>query len=197
MWCGLSPCLPILLVWHRSICWRCFSGVEPSQALPLRWKKDKLNLPLLQNVVETQYGYRVHPTLPMTYDSSRLALKDLGEDGEFEDNLGHYTSNIGLQMKPIVSIAACNPIVLHRTSVILMGMGALDELLDLPNLFGTGHFTSQETLFLKSITKRNLSSEISNMWRSRAIWIYIGRLSDEILTWGKKGKRQACRQRAI
>jgi len=28
--------------------------------------------------------------LPMTYDLSRLALKDLGEDGAFEDNLGHY-----------------------------------------------------------------------------------------------------------
>ena len=61
-----------------------------TRALPLRWKKDKLNLPLLRRVVRTQYGYRVHPTLPMTYDSSRLALKDLGEDGGFEDNLGHY-----------------------------------------------------------------------------------------------------------
>ncbi|ODM19121.1 hypothetical protein SI65_05738 [Aspergillus cristatus] len=61
-----------------------------TRALPLRWKKDKLNLPLLRRVVRTQYGYGVHPTLPMTYDSSRLALKDLGEDGGFEDNLGHY-----------------------------------------------------------------------------------------------------------
>lgn len=49
-----------------------------------------MNLPLLQLVIQTQYGYRVHLTLPMTYDSSRLALKDLGEDGGFEDNLGHY-----------------------------------------------------------------------------------------------------------
>jgi hypothetical protein len=61
-----------------------------TRALPLRWKKDKLNLPLLRRVVRTQYGYGVYPTLPMTYDSSRLALKDLGEDGGFEDNLGHY-----------------------------------------------------------------------------------------------------------
>ena len=28
--------------------------------------------------------------------------------------------------------------------MIPMGMGALDELLDLPNMLGTGHFTSQE-----------------------------------------------------
>ena len=61
-----------------------------TRALPLWWKKDKLNLPLLRRVVRTQYGYGVHPTLPMTYDSSRLALKDLGEDGGFENNLGHY-----------------------------------------------------------------------------------------------------------
>lgn len=47
-------------------------------------------------------------------------------------------------MKPIVSISACNSIVLHRISVIPISMGALDELLDLPNLLGTGHFTSQE-----------------------------------------------------
>jgi hypothetical protein len=38
------------------------------------------------------YGHEAHPALPMTYDSSRLTLKDLGEDAGFEDNLGHFTS---------------------------------------------------------------------------------------------------------
>ncbi|EYE94764.1 uncharacterized protein EURHEDRAFT_523604 [Aspergillus ruber CBS 135680] len=37
-----------------------------TRALPLQWKKDKLNLPLLRRVVRTQYGHGVHLTLPMT-----------------------------------------------------------------------------------------------------------------------------------
>jgi hypothetical protein len=28
--------------------------------------------------------------LPMTYDSSRQALKELGRDARFEDDIGHY-----------------------------------------------------------------------------------------------------------
>lgn len=61
-----------------------------TRALLLRWKEDKLDIPLLRHVVRTLYDYKVHPTLPITYDLSQLALKDLGEDGVFEDNLGHY-----------------------------------------------------------------------------------------------------------
>lgn len=61
-----------------------------NRALPLRWKDDKLDLPLLRRVQRTPYGHEIHPTSPMSYDSSRQGLKDLGEDAGFEDNLGHY-----------------------------------------------------------------------------------------------------------
>jgi hypothetical protein len=61
-----------------------------NRGLPLRWKKEVLDRPLLRRFVRTPYGYEVHPTLPMTYDSSRLGLNDLGEDAGFEDKLGHY-----------------------------------------------------------------------------------------------------------
>ena len=56
-----------------------------------------------------------------------------------------------------------------------MGMGALDELLDLPNVLGTGHFTSQERkrvlgqsgdFILEKHYQAELSSKISNMWSS-------------------------------
>jgi len=56
-----------------------------------------------------------------------------------------------------------------------MGMGALDELLDLPNVLGTGHFTSQERkrvlgqsgdFIFEKHYQAELSSKISNMWSS-------------------------------
>ncbi|KAN0077373.1 Protein of unknown function (DUF3435) domain containing protein [Elaphomyces granulatus] len=39
-----------------------------NRALPLRWK-EVVDRPLLRRFVRTPYGYEVHPTLPMTYDS--------------------------------------------------------------------------------------------------------------------------------
>jgi hypothetical protein len=60
------------------------------RSLPLRWKKNMLDIPVLRRVVRTPYNYAVHRTLPMTYDSSRLALINLGEDAKFEDRLSHY-----------------------------------------------------------------------------------------------------------
>jgi hypothetical protein len=60
------------------------------RSLPIRWKQDMLDTPLLRRLERTPYGYQVHPTLPMNYDSSRQALNYLGEDAGFEDVLGHY-----------------------------------------------------------------------------------------------------------
>ncbi|CEL09489.1 hypothetical protein ASPCAL12624 [Aspergillus calidoustus] len=61
-----------------------------SQSLPLRWKPEKLDTPLLRRLDRTPYGYELHKSLPMTYDSSRQALQELGRDARFEDEIGHY-----------------------------------------------------------------------------------------------------------
>jgi hypothetical protein len=61
-----------------------------NSSLPLRWKPEVLNVPLLRRLERTPYGYRLDGSLPMTYDSSRQALKELGRDARFEDDIGHY-----------------------------------------------------------------------------------------------------------
>jgi len=61
-----------------------------SSSLPLRWKPDVLNTPILRRVERTPYGYELHESLSMTYESSRQALKELGRDAKFEDDIGHY-----------------------------------------------------------------------------------------------------------
>ena len=60
------------------------------QSLPLRWKPEMLDTPLLRRVERTPYGYELDKSLPMTYDSSRQALHELGRDARFEDDIGHY-----------------------------------------------------------------------------------------------------------
>ena len=51
------------LIWRlRVLKWR------PS--LPLHWKPEKLDTPLLQCLDRTPYGYELHKSLPMTYNSS-------------------------------------------------------------------------------------------------------------------------------
>lgn len=59
-------------------------------SLPLRWKPEKINTPLLRRLERTPYGYELHKSLPMTYDSSRQALQELGRDARFENDIGHY-----------------------------------------------------------------------------------------------------------
>ncbi|EED16117.1 conserved hypothetical protein [Talaromyces stipitatus ATCC 10500] len=59
-------------------------------SLLLRWKPDILDTPLLRRVTRTEYGYELDKSLPMTYDSSRQALRELGRDAKFEDDIGHY-----------------------------------------------------------------------------------------------------------
>ncbi|KAJ5289237.1 hypothetical protein N7478_002267 [Penicillium angulare] len=59
-------------------------------SLLLRWKPEVLNIPLLRRFERTPYGYELHGSLAMTYESSRQALKELGRDARFEDDIGHY-----------------------------------------------------------------------------------------------------------
>ncbi|KAJ5649238.1 uncharacterized protein N7484_002961 [Penicillium longicatenatum] len=59
-------------------------------SLPLRWKPEVPNTPLLRRFERTPYGYELHGSLAMTYESSRQALKELGRDARFEDDIGHY-----------------------------------------------------------------------------------------------------------
>lgn len=61
-----------------------------TSSLPLRWKPKVLNTPILRRFERTPYGYELHESLSMTYESSRQALKELGRDAKFEDDIGHY-----------------------------------------------------------------------------------------------------------
>jgi Protein of unknown function (DUF3435). len=61
-----------------------------SSSLPIRWKPEVLNMPLLRRLDRTPYGYELHKSLPMTYDLNRQALRELGRDVRFEDDIGHY-----------------------------------------------------------------------------------------------------------
>jgi hypothetical protein len=59
-------------------------------SLPLRWKKSKLNVPLFRQPVQTEYGTRIHPTLPMKYDTSNSSIKSLGEAVGYRYPVQHY-----------------------------------------------------------------------------------------------------------
>lgn len=61
-----------------------------SLSLALKWKPEVLNTPLLRRFERTPYGYDLHESLPITYESSRQALRELGRDAIFEDDIGHY-----------------------------------------------------------------------------------------------------------
>lgn len=58
--------------------------------LPLKWKKDKLRQPLLRRMKQTPNGYEIDPLLPMTYDSSNMGLKHIGEGLGYENLPTHY-----------------------------------------------------------------------------------------------------------
>ncbi|BCR90303.1 uncharacterized protein ACHE_60189S [Aspergillus chevalieri] len=79
----LNTALTPELIWRLQV-------PKRSQSLPLRWKPEMLNTPLLRRVERTPYGYELHKSLPMTYNSSREALQELGRDARFEDDIGHY-----------------------------------------------------------------------------------------------------------
>lgn len=69
--------------------WRLWV-LKRSGSLPLWWKLEVLDIPLLQHLERTPYGYELHKTLPMTYNSSWEVLRELGRDARFEDDIGHY-----------------------------------------------------------------------------------------------------------
>jgi hypothetical protein len=79
----LNAALTPELIWRLRV-------PKRSPSLPLRWKPERLDTPLLRRLDRTPYGYELHKTLSMTYDSSRQALKELGRDARFEDDIGHY-----------------------------------------------------------------------------------------------------------
>ncbi|CAG8128817.1 unnamed protein product [Penicillium nalgiovense] len=71
------------LIWRLRVPKRSYS-------LALRWKPEVLNTPLLRRFNRTTCGYELRPSLPMTYESSRRALQELGPDARFEKDIGHY-----------------------------------------------------------------------------------------------------------
>ncbi|KAG0161180.1 hypothetical protein PDIDSM_8714 [Penicillium digitatum] len=75
--------LTLELIWRL----RVSRGIP---SLPLRWKPEVLNVPFLRCIERTPYGYGLDGSLPMTYDSNRHALKELGRDARFEDDVGQY-----------------------------------------------------------------------------------------------------------
>ena len=59
-------------------------------SLPIRWKKSKLDVPLFRHTIQTEYGMRTHPTLPMKYDTSNSSIKQLGEATGYQYPIQHY-----------------------------------------------------------------------------------------------------------
>ncbi|KAJ6163767.1 hypothetical protein N7497_003746 [Penicillium chrysogenum] len=72
-----------------------------SLSLPLRWKPEVLNMPLLRRLERTPCDYELHESLPMTYESSRQALRELGRMLDFKTISDITTSAAGLQTKSI------------------------------------------------------------------------------------------------
>ncbi|KAH8696487.1 hypothetical protein BGW36DRAFT_360320 [Talaromyces proteolyticus] len=63
---------------------------DPLTCLPLRWKPELLDTPLLRHVHRTEYSYELHPSLPIAYASSRDGLRELGRDAKFEEDVVHH-----------------------------------------------------------------------------------------------------------
>lgn len=58
--------------------------------IPLRWKSELLDTPLLRNVHCTEYGFKLDLSLPIAYASSRDGLRELGRNTKFEKDIIHY-----------------------------------------------------------------------------------------------------------
>ncbi|KAJ5887353.1 hypothetical protein N7495_007394, partial [Penicillium taxi] len=50
-------------------------------------KAEVLNTPILRCFKRTPYSYELYKSLSMTYESSRQALKELGRDAKFKDDI--------------------------------------------------------------------------------------------------------------
>jgi hypothetical protein len=59
-------------------------------------------MPLLRRLERTPCDYELHESLPMTYESSRQALRELGRMLDFKTISDITTSAAGLQTKSIV-----------------------------------------------------------------------------------------------
>ena len=71
------------LIWWLQVPNHCLS-------LSLWWKPKILNMLLLQCLDQTSYSYKLHKSLLMIYRSSWEALRELGWDAKFKDNIRHY-----------------------------------------------------------------------------------------------------------
>ncbi|KAI9727203.1 MAG: hypothetical protein M1834_008511 [Cirrosporium novae-zelandiae] len=59
-------------------------------SLPIPWKDEMRNVPLLRHIDKTPYGIDVHPIQPMKYNTSNSAIKQLGVDAGYEYPIHHY-----------------------------------------------------------------------------------------------------------
>lgn len=157
----LNTALTPELIWRLQV-------PKRSQSLPLRWKPEMLNTPLLRRVERTPYGYELHKSLPMTYNSSREALQELGRDARFEDDIGHYnyrrwTANeVNRTSLLIERYLADNTSALNDE--ILLSLYLICRLQEpLPARSGKGCSVSPVMQSLKSTTNQSLSSVIFSM----------------------------------
>ncbi|KAL4861156.1 hypothetical protein BDV12DRAFT_208310 [Aspergillus spectabilis] len=81
------PINQIILLAFRD---EAFLNTALTPELIWRLRPEMLDTPLLRRLDRTPYGYELHKSLSMTYDSSRQALQELGRDARFEDDIGHY-----------------------------------------------------------------------------------------------------------
>ena len=156
----LNTALTPELIWRLQV-------PKRSHSLSLRWKPEKLDTPLLRRLDRTPYGYELHKSLPMTYDSSRQALQELGRDARFEDDIGHYnyrrwTANEVNRTFPLDAIWW--RLYLHWGQISSHTIPNCYSQGPLPARSGKGCSASLVTRFLKSTTNHNLSTVIFSMW---------------------------------
>lgn len=133
-----------------------------SSSLPLRWKPEVLNMPLLRRFERTTCGYELHASLPMTYESSRRTLKELGRDARFKTILDITTFAVGPRMKSIVSYSRAQSLkmlspCLRKCLLTRSGQGTSLAR------SGKGCLVSRVTRYLKSTTSHSSLDAISNM----------------------------------
>lgn len=138
-----------------------------SLSLPLCWKTEVLNMPLLQRLERTPYGYELHLPLPMTHDSSQQALWELGWDARFEDdicyyNYRHWTANEVNCMSPIEhNLTELFQLFMIRLFFLICCLQGIS-----PAKSSKECWDSLVTRFLKSITNHSLLHAIFSMLSS-------------------------------
>lgn len=127
-----------------------------------------LDIPLLRRVERTPYGYELDKSLPMTYDSSRQALHELGRDARFEDDIGHYnyrrwTANeVNRTFLPVERNLAENTSAMDDGILLLLFLTCCPQG-TLRVRSGKGYLASPAMRFLKSTTNQSLSGAIFSM----------------------------------